>query len=419
MTTTPTPYQLFAPLPDDDYQVLKADIARQGILVPVEVDEQNNILDGHHRVRAWTELRAEGIKVPEYDRLVRSGLSEADKRNHIRTVNLLRRHLTKEQLQEQVLAMRSDGATLQQIADATGISRWTVGRELENPTCANAQVAVPATVVGRDGKARPTHYAPRKPQTGFARNTREQTKVAKGLGGPQAPAGNQTVTAHDVRERRNHAPTAPVDERPRPNQLASRMQLYHGRFQDTLAALPDASVDLILTDPPYVKAFLPEWSDLSALAARVLKPDGWLVTYSGQTYLPEVMRRLGEHLTYWWLGAIFHGGASAIVLADQPVRKVVNRCKPLLFYVREGFRQNMVLDDALIGTGPDKDSHAWQQGLSEAEFYISRLCPEDGVVVDPCLGGGTTALAAKHLNRQFVGCEVDAASFEGACTRVR
>jgi hypothetical protein len=35
------------------YEALKADIARNGISVPIEIDENGNILDGHHRYRAW------------------------------------------------------------------------------------------------------------------------------------------------------------------------------------------------------------------------------------------------------------------------------------------------------------------------------------------------------------------------------
>jgi ParB-like chromosome segregation protein Spo0J len=86
--------QLFPDLTVEEFAELKADIARRGeVLVPVELDEQGAILDGHHRVRAWTELRAEGIAVRDYPRIIRPGLSEPEKRAHVRAVNLLRRHL--------------------------------------------------------------------------------------------------------------------------------------------------------------------------------------------------------------------------------------------------------------------------------------------------------------------------------------
>lgn len=81
------PYQLFDPLPAEQYDALKADIARRGVLVPVEYDEAGNILDGHHRAQIAAEL---GIDHP---RVTRDGLDEQEKTEHVLKLNLLRRHL--------------------------------------------------------------------------------------------------------------------------------------------------------------------------------------------------------------------------------------------------------------------------------------------------------------------------------------
>ena len=52
-------------LSDEEYRALKADIATQGVLVPVVIDaDSGEVIEGHHRLQAWTELRAEGVKVP-------------------------------------------------------------------------------------------------------------------------------------------------------------------------------------------------------------------------------------------------------------------------------------------------------------------------------------------------------------------
>jgi ParB-like chromosome segregation protein Spo0J len=69
-------YQSMPPLSGGEYADLKADIAARGVLVPVEVDERGAVLDGHHRLRAWHELRAAGVNVPDYPRVVREGWSE-------------------------------------------------------------------------------------------------------------------------------------------------------------------------------------------------------------------------------------------------------------------------------------------------------------------------------------------------------
>ncbi len=49
-------YQLFNPLSAEEYAALEADIAKRGVLVAVEQDQQGNILDGHHRVEIAEKL---------------------------------------------------------------------------------------------------------------------------------------------------------------------------------------------------------------------------------------------------------------------------------------------------------------------------------------------------------------------------
>jgi ParB-like chromosome segregation protein Spo0J len=49
-------FQVLPPLSGEDYAALKSDIAVRGVLVPVEYDEEGNILDGHHRVHICAEL---------------------------------------------------------------------------------------------------------------------------------------------------------------------------------------------------------------------------------------------------------------------------------------------------------------------------------------------------------------------------
>lgn len=82
-------YQMFDELSETEYARLKEDIRRRGILIPIEVDENGEILDGHHRGRIADEL---GIEAPT---VVRSGWSEDEKRRHIYAVNTFRRHVSK------------------------------------------------------------------------------------------------------------------------------------------------------------------------------------------------------------------------------------------------------------------------------------------------------------------------------------
>lgn len=63
------------------------DIAQRGVLVPVETDEQGNVLDGHHRAMIADEL---GIR---YRKIRRKFDSERAKVEHALKLNLLRRNL--------------------------------------------------------------------------------------------------------------------------------------------------------------------------------------------------------------------------------------------------------------------------------------------------------------------------------------
>lgn len=151
-----TNYQVMPDLPEDDYAALKADIAANGVLVAVETDEDGVLLDGHHRVRAWQELRAEGQELPPYPVTIRYGMSEAEKRNHARRLNVLRRQLDRAQRDSVIVSMRADGMTLQAIADTVGVSVGTVHSVTDGFSELKS-----STVTGKDGKQYPAQYAPR------------------------------------------------------------------------------------------------------------------------------------------------------------------------------------------------------------------------------------------------------------------
>lgn len=150
-------YQVMPDLTPVEYEILKSDIAANGVLVPVEVDEHGELLDGHHRVRAWQELRAEGLNIADYPRLIRGGWTEEQKRNHARRLNVVRRHLSKEQRDQLMIDMRRDGMSYRAIAEAVGVSHETARSAVANTTVKNLTVDLPDRILGKDGKMRPAH----------------------------------------------------------------------------------------------------------------------------------------------------------------------------------------------------------------------------------------------------------------------
>ncbi|MCB1394269.1 MT-A70 family methyltransferase, partial [Nitrobacter sp.] len=124
MSAEDQPYQVMPPLSADEYAALRDDIAARGVLVPVEYDETGEILDGHHRVQICGEL---GIS--QWPRLIRHGLTETEKRQHARRLNLDRRHLDREQRRQLIaedLRERPE-ASDRAIAASLGVDHKTVG----------------------------------------------------------------------------------------------------------------------------------------------------------------------------------------------------------------------------------------------------------------------------------------------------
>lgn len=131
-----TDYQVMPPLSDEEYADLKADIEERGVMVPIEFDEDGNVLDGHHRLKICEEL-----EITDYPKIIRSGMSEEQKRTHARKLNMARRHLNREQKQELIREQlretpeRSD----RQIGKELGVSDKTVGAQRKEME-ANAEI---------------------------------------------------------------------------------------------------------------------------------------------------------------------------------------------------------------------------------------------------------------------------------------
>ena len=212
-------YQFLPPLSSNDYEALKADIAERGIMVPIEYDQDGNVLDGHHRLRICEEL---GLS--EWPRITRTFASEHDKRTHARQLNLARRHLNQEQRRALIADELRDRPerSNNQIAQALGVSDTTVGA-VRSHLEATSQIGKLETTMGADGKARPAKRAPKIVGLDF------------GDGGVRA----MTMAANDIRAKE------------RETRRAKRLQRLIEASAGSAPLPQDRTYPIILADPPW------------------------------------------------------------------------------------------------------------------------------------------------------------------------
>jgi ParB-like chromosome segregation protein Spo0J len=143
-------YQLMPSLRFEEEAALRADIRIRGVIVPVVVDEDDEILDGHHRAAI---AKDEGL---EYPVVVLRGLDEAGKIEYILALNLARRHISSLQRYELAKQLqRVHGWSNRRIAEHLGVSEATTRRDLQAATASNDAVDLPERVIGRNNRSYP------------------------------------------------------------------------------------------------------------------------------------------------------------------------------------------------------------------------------------------------------------------------
>lgn len=197
--------------------------------------------------------------------------------------------------------------------------------------------------------------------------------------------------------------------------------LYHGDCRDVLPGLDPASVDLVLTDPPYPAEFQHLYGEMARAATPAMKIGASLVSLCGHYQVPAVLDAFtAAGLRYWWLAGMSHDSISRL-----PGKWVSIRWKPAVWFVKERRRpgdshapMDMMRGGSTALAG-DKQFHKWGQPASWFVHWIDQLAPDpEHVVLDPFVGGGATLAAAKLLGRQAIGVEIDERHCETTAKRL-
>lgn len=400
---------------DQEFADLKQDIQENGLLEDIWLHPDGRIIDGRNRYLACVDL---GIR-PEYRTW---NDDEGSLVLFVLSLNLHRRHLTSGQKAavaleiEPMLAAEAKERQVSQLKQGDSFPVKEIFPEREKGQARDQAAAA----VGTNGRYVSDLKKVRKQSPELVKDVKNGTYTipdAKLLLKVSEPERQQVKVKLEAGETRS------VKSAIRKVQQESRLEtikpvdadwLIVGDLCEVGGQIPDGSIDLIFTDPPYDAGAVKLYGALAELAKRVLKPSGILVTYSGQIHLPQIMILMGEHLDYMWMCGIGHSGGSTWFRKWN----LNNQWKPLLMYGKPPIVPYWNRFDDFISGGREKDHHEWQQSLTEACHYIEALCPPGGAVLDPFLGSGTTLVAARQLGRQYFGIEIDEVTARAAQERI-
>ncbi len=196
--------------------------------------------------------------------------------------------------------------------------------------------------------------------------------------------------------------------------FAYRNQIVTGDCKELAKAIPDESIGLIFTDPPYPKEYLLSYDWLAETAARVLRPGGLCLALCGHFFVGAIWQMMEQYLEPFWIGGMGHNEGNAAIFP----RKMWASWKPLLWFKKPGNTVKEWTFDFFTPSKRDKKFHHWGQPEDHSIYYISRLSIIGDVILDPFVGGGTIPAVCKTLQRNFVAFEIDPDVAEKARQRV-
>lgn len=200
------------------------------------------------------------------------------------------------------------------------------------------------------------------------------------------------------------------------------IQLFCGDCLEVMKGIPDGSVDLVLTDPPYGKKADKGTNGFGAAQNRRYS-GGWDSQRPTKEVFDEMLR-IGKNLIIFggnyfcdilppsnhWIfwdkkGDIafqnpFADGELIYTTFKKPLKRIV--------FTQQGF----------ITDSKDKRYHPTQKPSELVETLIKEYSAEGDTVLDCFMGSGTTGVACINTNRRFIGIEKDPKYFEIAKNRI-
>lgn len=245
-------------------------------------------------------------------------------------------------------------------------------------------------------------------------------------------------------------------------------KLLHGDCLELMKTIPDQSVDMILCDLPYTfkgknRVTANQWDlpvddeRLWQHYLRIIKDDGAICLFATNPFASYLINNHLEYYKYDWVWEK-DNGSNFVHVKHQPFKvheyvivfgkspTTYNKAEKYMKYnpqftystpytmIRDGSdvtnlagfsgRTNTNNTDgkryprSVQKFNLERGLHPTQKPVSLLEYLIKTYTNEGDLVVDNCMGSGSTGVACLNTNRNFIGIELDATYFDIAQERI-
>jgi len=196
-----------------------------------------------------------------------------------------------------------------------------------------------------------------------------------------------------------------------------------GDCLEIMKGIPDKSVDLVLTDPPYnINLKYDNYDDNKSQSEYCELVNLWFDAIR-RICLNIIITPGRQNLNLWlslfpaeigsWIKSNAHGGASIAHFA---------KWEPILFYGKHKRQRDSDVFEHYVDNGFLNDNsaigHICPKPIRLWKDIVNNYSDENDIILDPFFGSGTTGVAAKLLGRQFIGIEISEKYCEIAQKRI-
>ena len=235
-------------------------------------------------------------------------------------------------------------------------------------------------------------------------------------------------------------------------------KIKQGDCLELMRQIPSGSIDMILCDLPYgttackwdtVIPFEPLWAEYK----RIIKKNGAIVLFGSQPFTSALVMSNPDWFKYEWIWQK-DGGSNFATTKYQPMKEhenVLVFCQGSTTYNQQkqdrvGSRKGKVTKtidsgrkDSVYGSQEgvgtllvpelrcpssvqrfvrERGLHPTQKPVALCEYLIKTYTNEGELVLDNCMGSGTTGVACINTNRNFIGIEQEEKYFTIAKDRL-